>query len=218
MEAPAPVRSEAWQRLAVCHARLGRWDDEIKAYTEALALEPHPGPRATLLANRAEAYMVLGDVTAAVEGYRAALASLGSLDMFRYGVTALWGLAVALDRSGDLEDALASIQLARTYDRTDSQIHGPGWFYVPPYDDAWYAALGHWAAARGAELGAARAASYQQAIAAWEAYLARAPSTDRWLPLAKARRAQCAKEREQTMKRLRKSARPANAGRTGGAR
>ncbi|WP_437733976.1 tetratricopeptide repeat protein [Sorangium sp. So ce1335] len=203
---PAPFRADASHALAVCYARLGRYTDEIKAYDEALALEPHAASRALLLANQAEAYMALGDITAAVEGYRAALATLGSLDMFRYGVTTLWGLAVALDRSGDLEGALEHIRLARTYDRSDQQINGSGWFYVPAHDDAWYAALGRWAAARSAELGAARAEAYLQAVAAWESYIARAPANDHWLPLAKARRAQCEREREQTMKRLRKPA------------
>ncbi|WP_437957902.1 tetratricopeptide repeat protein [Sorangium sp. So ce119] len=203
---PAPSRADAWHALAVCYARLGRYTDEIEAYDEALALEPHAASRALLLANQAEAYMALGDITSAVEGYRAALATLGSLDMFRYGVTTLWGLAVALDRSGDLEGGIEHIRLARTYDRSDQQINGAGWFYVPAHDDDWYAALGHWAAARSAELGAARAEAYLQAVAAWESYIARAPGNDHWVPLAKARRAQCEKEREQTMKRLRKPA------------
>lgn len=203
-EPHARARSEAWRALAICYARLGRYEDEIKAYDEALALEPHAGPRSTLLANQAEAYMVLGDISSAVEGYRSALATLGSLDMFVYGVTTLWGLAVALDRSGDLEVALQHIQLARTYDRNDKQINGSNWFYVPAYDDAWYAALGHWAAARSAELGDTRVEHYQQAVIAWESFIARAPASDHWLPLAKARRVQCARERDQTLKRLRK--------------
>ncbi|WP_437599538.1 tetratricopeptide repeat protein [Sorangium sp. So ce590] len=203
---PAPSRADAWHALAVCYARLGRYTEEIKAYDEALALEPHAASRALLLANQAEAYMALGDITSAVEGYRAALAALGSLDMFRYGVTTLWGLAVALDRSGDLEGALEHIRLARTYDRNDQQINGSGWFYVPPYDEAWYAAVGHWAAARSAELGAARAEAYLRAVDAWASYIARAPGNDHWLPLAKARRVQCEREREQTLKRLRKPA------------
>ncbi|WP_437927261.1 tetratricopeptide repeat protein [Sorangium sp. So ce291] len=203
---PPPSRADAWHALAVCYARLGRYTEEIKAYDEALALEPHAASRALLLANQAEAYMALGDITAAVEGYRSALATLGSLDMFRYGVTTLWGLAVALDRSGDPEGAFAHIQLARTYDRTDQQITGEGWFYVPAHDEDWYAALGYWAAARSAELGAARAEAYLQAVAAWESYIARAPANDHWLPLARARRAQCERERDQTLKRLRKAA------------
>jgi tetratricopeptide (TPR) repeat protein len=200
-EPAAPFRAEAWRELAICYARLGKHREEIKAYAEALALEPHSGTRAVLLANRAEAYMVLGDIASAVDGYRASLATLSSREMFRYGVTTLWGLGVALDRSGDLDGAFESIQLARSYDRTDLSIHGPGWFYVPPYDEAWYEALGHWAAARAAELGAARMESYAQAIASWEEYIQRAPEADSWLPLAKARLERCEKERDQARQR-----------------
>ena len=207
-EVAAPFQAEAWQELAICYARLRRQREEIKAYDQALALEPHSGPRSTLLANRAEAFMVLGDITAAVEGYRAALSTLSTRELYRYGVTTLWGLGVALDRSGDLDGAIEHIQLARQYDRTDQLIHGPGWFYVPEYDEAWYGALGHWAAARAAELGAARAEAYAQAIAAWEEYIQRAPADDLWLPLARARLARCEKEREQAMRQRRPAPRP----------
>jgi len=198
---PLPVQADAWRELAVCYARLGRHQDEIKAYAEALALEPHSGPRAILHANRAEAYMALGDIISAIAGYRAALSGLSTREMFRYGVTTLWGLGVALDRSGDLEGALEHITLARSYDRTDQQLNGPGWFYVPAHDEAWYTALGHWQAARTAELGAARAEAYNQAVAAWEDYLARAPGEDQWAPLARARLAQCEKERDDARRR-----------------
>jgi hypothetical protein len=60
-----------------------------------------------------------------------------------------------------------SAGLVAQADAPDRQIHETKWFYVPPYDDAWDAARGHWAAARGAERGAARAESYRQAIDAW---------------------------------------------------
>jgi tetratricopeptide (TPR) repeat protein len=198
---PEPVQAEAWRALAVHYARLGRHEDEIKAYAEALAREPHTGPRATLLANRAEAYMALGDIVTAVAGYRAALAQLPTREVIQYGVTTLWGLSVALDRSGDLEGALAHITLARSYDRTDQRINGRGWFYVPPHDEAWYKALGHWQAARAAETTPARNEHFNQAVTAWHDYLARAPEADRWIPLARARLAQCEKERSEAFRR-----------------
>ncbi len=206
LEVPAPYRADAWRELAICYARLGRHRDEIKAYGEALALEPHGRTRSQLLANRAEAYMALGDIIAAIEGYRAALAALSAREMFRYGVTTLWGLAVALDRSGDLDGAMESIDLARSYDRTDQLLHGPGWFYVPEHDEAWYAALGAWAAARGAELGAARAELYAQAISSWEEYIQRAPPDDQWLPLARARLTRCEQERDRAVRQRRPAA------------
>src|SRR5262249_28105893 len=145
---PPPVlASRVYDKLAIAYAHLGRTDEEIAAYGEALRVQPVDGERARLLANRAEAYMLLGDVTQAIAGYRAALVLLAS-DYLLYGsgATTLWGLAVALDRSGDLEGGLESVRLARAYDSKDEEIHGPYWFFQPEYDRYWYDALGHWQA------------------------------------------------------------------------
>ena len=200
-EPPAAIRSRAWASLAVEYAHVGRTRDEIDAYTRALQTEPIPHERARILANRAEGYMLLGDLTAAIEGYRSALA-LMTLDSFRRsGATTLWGLAVALDRSGDLDGGLDSVRIARAYDRMDEQINGPGWFYVPEYDRHWYEALGHWSAARLTDLASVRAEAYGRAIAALDAYTARASREDKWLPLARARKKQCEKERAEFLKR-----------------
>ena len=196
--APAPIRAEAYSSLAVSYARLGRHEDEIKAYTGALLLEPHSAPRSTLLANRAEAYMALGDIMAAVSGYREALSLLSSVEMIflSTGTTTLWGLAVALDRSGDLDGGFAAIRIARTYDPLDKRINGPGWFYSPAHDKYYYRALGHWSAARTADEPMAKDEEYRQSIASWEEYVVVAPPEDRWAPLARARLRQCEKERD----------------------
>ena len=123
--------------------------------------------------------------------------------MLRSGVTTLWGLAVALDRSGDLDQALRQIDLARTYDFADRALTDPAWFFVPPYDEAWYSALGQWATARHAELAAVRVEAYARAVARWRDYLSQAPPDDRWAPLARHRLAQCDRERAAYVEGLR---------------
>ncbi|MFT3774535.1 MAG: hypothetical protein QM820_54960 [Minicystis sp.] len=200
---PPPVLySRAWSTLAVAYAHLGRTQDEIHAYTKALEQQPIARERARLLANRAEAYMLLGDITAAVDGYRAALAMLSSdYLLFGTGPTTLWGLAVALDRSGDLDGGLEAVRLARSYDPRDAQISGPSWFYVPDYDRYWYAALGHWAVARKADVPGVRAEAYTRAVAALDAFVTHAARDDKWLPLARVRLKQCDKERAEFMRR-----------------
>src|SRR4029079_8260597 len=91
-------------------------------------------------------------ITAAVAGYRTALGLLSADHMmFGSGSTTLWGLAVALDRSGDLDSGLESVRVARSYDAQDKHLNGPGWFYLPAYDRHWYEALGHWQVARKGE-------------------------------------------------------------------
>lgn len=200
---PAPLRATVFAELAVAYAHLGRVDDEIRAYGEALKVQPIAHERSRLLANRAEAYMLLGDITAAVDGYRAALALLtADYMMFGSGPTTLWGLAVALDRSGDLDSGLDTVRVARSYDAQDKAINGPGWFYLPDYDRHWYEALGHWQVARKADVvTSVRVDAYARAVASWEEYLSNATRDDRWLPLARMRLKQCEKERAAFLRR-----------------
>jgi tetratricopeptide (TPR) repeat protein len=200
--APA-IRSRALAELAVTYAHLGRVDDEIKAYTAALAIQPVAHERSRLLANRAEAYMLQGDVIAAVDGYRAALALLtNDYLMFGSGPTTLWGLAVALDRSGDLDGGLDAVRLARSYDPQDRRINGPGWFYLPDYDRHWYEALGHWQVARKAGLvNSVRADAYARAMASWAKYLDEAARDDKWIAVARVRLLKCATERDEYLRR-----------------
>jgi tetratricopeptide (TPR) repeat protein len=202
-EPPAPLRATAFADLAVTYAHLGRIDDEIRAYGEALRVQPVAHERSRLYANRAEAYMLRGDITAAVAGYRDALALLSADHMmFGTGPTTLWGLAVALDRSGDLDSGVDAVRVARAYDAKDKQLNGPGWFFLPEYDRHWYEALGHWQVARKAEaLTSVRVDAYGRALASWDEYVAAATADDRWLPLARVRRKQCEKEQAAFLRR-----------------
>jgi tetratricopeptide (TPR) repeat protein len=203
-ESPPPMlHARVHAQLAVDYAHLGRVEEEIAHYGEALHTQAMPHERARLLANRAEAHMLLGDITAAVDGYREALALL-STDylMFGSGPTTLWGLAVALDRSGDLEGGLESVRLARSYDAQDEQLSDErGWFFLPDYDRHWYAALGHWMVARKTDMGSVRVDAYARAVTAWESYLSQAPPEDKWVPVARVRLVQCRKERAELLRR-----------------
>ena len=202
---PTHLRVDAWVELAVAYAKLGRTREELACYERALVLEPHAPTRATMLANQAEATMTTGDVDRAVSGYRAALATIEQLsaqEIQYYAPTTLWGLAVALDRAGQLDVALDAVLRARSYDPADSRLAGDGWFYNPAHDEAWYAGLGHLAVARrGPELDVRREA-YGRAIDSFREYVERAPADDPWVPLARARLAGLAVERARFEKRL----------------
>jgi tetratricopeptide (TPR) repeat protein len=200
-DASSSIRSEAWNDLAICLARLGRFDQEIAAYGEALRIEPHAEARAVLLANRAEGFMLQGKITAAVVGYRAALGTTPAYALFRYGVTTWWGLAVALDRSGDLDGALEQIRIARSYDANDEELTKPTWFFLPDYDRYWYAALGHWLDARSAANRAERLAAFDRTVESWAAYLAAAPASDPWVAVASRRHEECRRERSRALAR-----------------
>ncbi len=194
---PAPVRAGAHERLAICHAHLGHQTEEIKNYDAALLLQSDNGARALLLSNRAESLMAIGDVSAAIAGYREAII------LRPFSATTYWGLGVALDRSGNLEGALEAIRIARSmpHEGTDRSLNGGGWFFSPPWDEPWYRALGHWQRAREATQPAARTEEYLSAVARWEEYISRAPADDRYLPFARVRLKECERERDRVLKR-----------------
>jgi tetratricopeptide (TPR) repeat protein len=205
---PLTLRAEVLNDLAICYARLGDHEREIDAYTRALRIEPHPETRAILLANRAEGYMVRGKIEHAVRGYRQSLAITPSALSHRLSVTTHWGLAVALDRAGDLEQAMEQIATARSYDPVDERIHGPNWFYIPEYDDSWYHALGHWQRARASSDATERGQHFEQAVRSWKSYLERAAPKDRWLELASRRLRQCERESRLALPRRRPKPKP----------
>jgi len=202
---PPAIALRAWDEIALCHAVLGQRDKEIHAYGEALALEAVGYRRSMLLTNRAEAYMAMDRLEEAIRGYREAFASLLEVERRGYGVTTLWGLAVALDRNGDMEDALEHIRLARIYDEFDERINDDSWFYSPPHDEHWYKALGSWAKARAAVNSIDRTFEYGHALEAWDRYIDRAPENDPYVALAKVRRRACEIERERAARLAPKS-------------
>jgi tetratricopeptide (TPR) repeat protein len=201
-EVPRSQRARALMSLAICYARLGRHGDEIVAYSKAIALQADPISHSVLLANQAEGFMARGHIIAAVRGYRASLRATPSPLMIDSGVTTMWGLAVALDRSGDLNGALANVRRARSYDPGDLRINGDHWFYVPSYDRHWYEALGHWQIARDAKNPDVKRQAYDAAIASWQAFTNQADAKDPWVAIAAFRTTQCEAERNKAMERI----------------
>lgn len=215
---PAPIRADALGDIAILYAMTGQREHEIRSYTQALEIEPHGLARSQLLANRAEAMMAVGDVTAAIDGYRAALAPLTTVEMFWRGSTTLFSLGVALDRAGNPEAGMESVRLARSYDPADKALTRGTWFFSPPHDEHWYWALGAWTCGRSGSLWALRAECYERAVAEWEQYIQAAPEGDPWVALAKVRLAAVKRERDE-LKRTFEARKKAEAqGQSGGSR
>lgn len=188
-EAPDhPMAEDAYFSLAIAYARLGRPADEIAAYDEYLRRDTWPAGRANVHSNRAEAHMVQGDLRRAIDDYRASLAIAPDEPL------AHWGLAVALDRSGDPTAALAEAKAAILLDPADARLGSSDVFFVPPYDRYWYEALGAMARARGSNDPIETVLLWEAAAAKWSAYIDFAADGDRWLALAKVRRATCVNE------------------------
>ena len=150
----------------------------------------------TATLNLAEADMHIGDLGAAVRGYRetieAAAAVPNQIEIeLHTGVLAQWGLAVALDRSGDVaggpgrpSSLCSSIGRCRSCARTRTSS------FSPERERDWYVGLGYRRVRQGGRRRARRRDSRHRAEGCWREYIddvAAHGATDRWLDLARAR-------------------------------
>ncbi|HKQ69057.1 MAG TPA: tetratricopeptide repeat protein [Polyangiaceae bacterium] len=199
-EAPeGPVAVRAWFSLGVSYTRLGRPDDEIRAWDEFLRRETHVPHRADALSNRAEALMLTGRLPAAIADYRA------SIGLHPDDVMAHWGLAVALDRNGDTLGAMAEARAAITYDPLDQKMTSDSVFFVPSYELYWYEGVGAMARAQQVDDAATAVLWWETAVSKWMEYIAVSALDDKWLPLARAHQASSQRELDRAKKRAAKS-------------
>ena len=179
---------EAHFAAAISCARLGKPEREAAHYEALLLRETSTHNRATALTNQAEAFMLMGDVDRAVDGYRAAL------ELVPDAALSHWGLAVALDRSGDPQGAIEEARLALTTDPDSRQLMSPNVFFLPAYDRYWYLALGAMSRAYRADNSELRVQWWNWSVQMWTQYVEAAASSDRWLALARAHRETCQRE------------------------
>ncbi|MBX3203123.1 MAG: hypothetical protein KF894_33675 [Labilithrix sp.] len=190
---------QAWLRLAFACGHLGDHLCERTAYVEVLRRETEELIRATPTLNLAETHMHLGDLKEAIEGYREALRIAGRVPSRETAPLATWGLAVALDRSGEglAAEKEARFALEMQYSMgLPRLLRSEDVFFVPEYEVHWYEGLG--AAARAREATAPRevAGLWRQAERSFGEYVRGAePKQDRWLPIAKARLAEAKAQR-----------------------
>jgi tetratricopeptide (TPR) repeat protein len=178
-----PVGIRVMFDLAVAYAKVERFRDEVRTYDRLLEAEDSPGLRSTVLSNRGESRAKLDDFPGAVADFRQVIAG------DPMNVLARWGLAVVLDRWGDLSGALEEGGFAWDIDQhTPSMLDRAGVFFVPAHDKWWYHGVRRLSAAHRATSATERLGHLQAADRFYEMYLAQAPSTDRWVPLARSRR------------------------------
>jgi tetratricopeptide (TPR) repeat protein len=196
----------AWLSLAFAAAKLDRSREEIRGYDAFLARSTEPD--ASVLANRAEAEMRLGDLDAAVAGYREVIDGLEhgrfvGQDAYMQLALARWGLAVALDRSGDRGAAESEARTAVESDPREAFIGDQeNVFFVPAYERDWYYGLGRAERAKLATDAARAVAMWDLTVQTWADYIQKAASTDRWLPLARAHLASAKAARAAAVLRL----------------
>ncbi len=194
----SPLAARGWFRLGIAAAILGDRSAERAAYVRALDVTWAPDVRAILRTNLAESEMGNGDLKAALRDYRLALADAHQPDALS---SAYFGLAVALDRSGDLPSALdaarraSAVQLPPTLFPVGSVLDLPGTFFTPSYEIHYYKALAAMADAREAKDEAAQRAALTEADEQWTAYLVPAEAEPAaWAPRARLHQARIARE------------------------
>jgi tetratricopeptide (TPR) repeat protein len=183
--------------LANAYAKLDDSKDELRIYERFLPRVVGELTHTTGLLNMAEAEMHLGDLESAIDGYKATIDEAATLPNvyeleFHTGALARWGLAVAEDRSGDIDGAARTTRtIVEELDRDMQTIRfDRGVFFAPERERNWYVALGFAAYAQKAEDPRTAAGLYYRAEECWNEYVIDAKahgSQDRWLDLALAR-------------------------------
>ena len=208
-----PAALEALNALANSYANLDRSADEVVVYERFLSRATDERSRAVAMLNLAEAEMHLGRLSDAIGDYRETIQLATSLPNMieledNTGVLAVWGLAVALDRSGDEAGGANQAKLAEQLDPNDRIIgHGANVFFVPSYERLWYLGLGAAERARQASTVKEAVDRWGRVEAIWAKYVeesekaSRTSAKDRWLSQAKAHHDRAATARAAAQKR-----------------
>jgi tetratricopeptide (TPR) repeat protein len=191
-----PGAAQALLSLANAYAKLDRSDEERRVYERFLPRVTNDRTRATAMLNLSEADMHLGDLESAIAGYRATKDLAGQLPnqielQDHTGALAVWGLAVALDRAGDIPGGASEAKLAIALDHDMATMRlNPNVFFSPERERDWYVALGFTEYAKEEEDARKAAAWWDRAEGCWREYIEDAVThgaQDRWVNIARAR-------------------------------
>ncbi len=198
---PGPLAATCNYTYGLALAHLGETRSEIMAYTRALAYAERRRARADLFYNRGDARVREGQLALAIDDYRSAIALATHPDTT---ALAYYGLAVALDRYGDLPSAWVALDSAHRVGQPFTGLPGtdvldaPGVFFVPAYEKEYYRALSLMARARSATNAAERREHTERALEHWDAFIAEAePANDRYLENARLHALACRRALEQ---------------------
>lgn len=204
-----PLARRSRFKLAIECGYIGDHECESRLYREIISQETEPDEIATPTLNLAEADMHHHDLREAIEGYREAWRLSGSYASGALtAALAQWGLAVALDRSGELREADEAAHLAVSTAQNHVEIlRTNGIFFFPDYEVTWYEAISYAALARRAPNAKVRLMHWQNAERYMGEWVRGAKRTkDHWLPIAEVRLATYTQERKRAEAELLKTA------------
>ena len=180
----------AWAYFELARARTERGDraGARDALDRVLELAVDAERRSLAFYARAQAESALGELERAARDFEAAT-STATEELVR--LRARYGVAVTLERRGDLPGALAllepviAVRLPLSHYPAEDPLELPGGF-DPPYEVHYVKALVALSRARKAEEAPERRAAYEQVVAESDAYTAAAPLDSPWRGHARA--------------------------------
>ena len=201
----SPSADRGWFLLGLACDKLGDTDCSNRAYTRALGRAYDRNFRANIFLNRGESNMGLGELEMALADARQAVRLATRMDLLSL---AYYDLGIALERSGDLPQALVAMRRARANWPAlapFSALDQPDVFFVPSFEIYYYKALEKMALAQLF----ARDHDYEQeqrylrgAIDNWTDYLAAAePEGHEYVSNAKLHRKACVRDLNRSMAR-----------------
>jgi tetratricopeptide (TPR) repeat protein len=191
-----PAAEPAFDALSRAYAKLDRNADELRVYDRSIPRLTNLASRVVYTLNRAEAYMHLGRLDDAIGEYTSTINEAAALPnvVEQTQHTALlgwWGLAVALDRAGDVAGGAAKAKFAVELDHDMAVIRGgENVFFSPERERDWYIALGFIEYAKQAPEAQEVASFYYRAEECWRDYIDDVRDHgehDLWLRIAKSR-------------------------------
>jgi tetratricopeptide (TPR) repeat protein len=167
---PSYAPERAAFELGILLTRALRFEEASAAYDRAAALALEDAEASTARGNQGETLMLAGKLEAAVASYERAIAQAQA---GRGHALSVWGLAVALERSGEHARALERLQRAfGAAGEALSVLRAEGVFFSPSYEIHAYEALGHEARGAALEDRGERAAALREAASSYRTYLA----------------------------------------------
>lgn len=169
LEPDSVFEAEIAFKLGVGYTRQRRFAQAVIEYDRALALalDERRGSslslRSVALSNRAEVQMGLDHLEEAIASYEL------SYEADDRNAGALWGLAVALDRHGQILPSREAAARAVSMDPERQGIVAPDVFFVPPHERHYYLGIAFEAAGE-----------RELALAEWQTFLLAAGSDGRW--------------------------------------
>jgi tetratricopeptide (TPR) repeat protein len=200
-----PLSREARFTLAIACGHIGDHECESKLYREIIAEEAEPARRVTSMLNLAETEMHAHDLREAIEGYREVYRLCGTFQSaWETPALALWGLAVALDRAGEIQEAQTEAHRALSHAQNHAELlTAENIFFYPEYEVRWYQALTAVAQAKHSSSAKEALMSWQKAERYMQAWIDGATRhKDYWLPIAEARLKTYKAERERAEKQV----------------